>query len=257
MEVTYGSIKNQLAGGNNGGLDTTAASNRLKSLPGFPELYPQAGVVSSAYYDYQVLQDEKPVFWDGKSVNLPPIFGWGSLIGAAPPNLQFPGWLNINHTQDVAGSLTKIVGRHTLKAGAYLNHSYKAQNTGAGGIANLSFQGYVNFGNNTNNTLDSGFGYSNAALGVFKEYLQASKFIEGDMVYNQVEVFVQDNWKVTNRLTLDYGMRFVHQGPQYDQSTTRCRTSSPTNGRRRRRPCSTWPGATTARRRVRAMRATR
>ena len=132
VEVTYGSIKNQLAGGNNGGLDTSPASNRLKSLPGFPELYPQAGVVSSSYYDYQVLQKEKPVFWDGTSVNLPPIFGWGGLIGAAPPNLQFPGWLNVNHTQDVAGSLTKIVGRHTLKAGAYFNHSYKAQNTGRG-----------------------------------------------------------------------------------------------------------------------------
>ena len=180
---TYGSIKNQLAGGNNGGLDTSPASNRLKTLPGFPLLYPDAGVVSSSYYDYQVLQKEKPVFWDGTSVNLPPIFGWGGLIGAAPPNLQFPGWLNVNHTQDVAGSLTKIVGRHTLKAGGYFNHSYKAQNTGAGGIANLSFQGYVNFGNSTTNTLDTGFGYSNAALGVFTEYLQASKFIEGDMVW--------------------------------------------------------------------------
>lgn len=220
LEVTYGSIKNQLAGGGNGGLDTSAASNRLNTLGAFPLLYPNAGQVSSAYYDYTVLQAEKPVFFDGKSINLPPLFGWGSLIGAAPPNLLFPGWLNVNHTQDVAGSITKIVGRHTLKAGAYLNHSYKAQNTGAGGIPNLSFQGYVNFGNDTTNTLDSGFGYANAALGVFQQYLQASKFIEGDMVYNQVEGFVQDNWKVNNRLTLDYGLRLVHQGPQYDINNT-------------------------------------
>ena len=54
---------------------------------------------------------------------------------------------------------------------------------------NLTFQGYVNFGNNTNNTLDSGFGYANAALGVFTQYLQASKFIEGNMLYNQVEFY--------------------------------------------------------------------
>ncbi len=220
VEVTYGSIKNQLAGGNNGGLDTDPAANRLNTLGAFPELYPNAGQVSSSYYDYQVLQKEKPPFWDGKSINLPPLFGWGSLIGAGPPNLQFPGWLNINHTQDVAGSVTKIVGRHTFKAGAYVNHSYKAQNTGAGGIANLSFQGYVNFGNSTTNALDTGFGYANAATGVFTEYLQASKFIEGDMVYNQIEGFVQDNWKVTNRLTVDYGLRLVHQGPQYDQNGT-------------------------------------
>jgi hypothetical protein len=37
------------------------------------------------------------------------------------------------------------------------------------------------------------------------------------MLYNQLEFYVQDNWKATNRLTLDYGMRFVHQQPQYDQ----------------------------------------
>jgi hypothetical protein len=216
LEVTYGSIKNQLAGGNNGGLDTSPASNRLNTLGAFPELYPNAGVVDSAYYDYKVLQDTKPVFWDGKSLNLPPIFGWGSLIGAAPPNLQFPGWLNINKTQDLAGSVTRIMGRHTLKAGAYLNHSYKAQNVGT----SASFQGNVNFGNDSTNILDSGFGYANAALGVFTQYTQASKFIEGDMVYNQIEGFIQDNWKVNNRLTLDYGLRLVNQGPQYDINGT-------------------------------------
>ena len=41
------------------------------------------------------------------------------------------------------------------------------------------------------------------------------------MVYNQLEGFLQDNWKVSNRLTLDYGLRLVHQGPQYDINGTR------------------------------------
>ena len=94
-------------------------------------------------------------------MNLPPVFSWGGRIGAAPPQQRYPGWLNINRTQDVAISLTHIAGRHTIKGGYYLNHSYKAQN------ANVSWQGRVNFGNDTNNALDTGFGYANAALGVF------------------------------------------------------------------------------------------
>ena len=117
----------------------------------------------------------------------------------------------------MAISLTKVAGRHTFKGGFYNNHSFKAQNVGAGGIANLSFQGYVNFGNDTNNALDSGFGYSNAALGVYSQYLQASKFVEGSMLYNNTEGYIQDNWKVNSRLTLDYGLRLTHQQPQYDQ----------------------------------------
>jgi len=213
VELTYGSIENQLTGGGSGGVPVDKASNRNNTLSAFPNLYPDSGVLNTSYYAYQVMQDQKPPIWDGKSINLVPQFSWGGLIGNAPPNIAYPGWLNINQTHDYSASLTKVKGRHTIKAGAYLNHSYKAQNAGF----NASFAGNVDFSNNTNNTLDSGFGYSNAALGVFNQYQQASKYIEGSMLYNQLEFYVQDNWKVSNRLTLDYGMRFVHQQPQYDQ----------------------------------------
>jgi len=231
LEGTYGFIRNQLAGGasigatGTGGMLVTDSSNRLTSLPGFPLFYKDAGVVDQRYYAFGVLNDLSPVWWDGTRINLPPAFGWGSRIqgnagvGAlpGPPNQVFPGFLNINRTQDVAVSLTKVWGPHTSKAGFYNNHSFKAQNTGAGGVPNLGFQGYVNFGNDTNNALDTGFGFANAAVGVFQQYLQQSSLIEGSMIYNNTEFYLQDNWKVNPRLTLDYGIRFTRQQPQYDQ----------------------------------------
>jgi hypothetical protein len=217
VEGNYGMIKNELAGGNEGGILVNDSANRLTSLPGFPLIYGDAGKIPQDSYAYGVMQKEKPVFWDGTSVNLPPVFGWGSLIGAAPPNQRYPGWLNINRTQDVSVSVTKISGHHTMKAGFYNNHSFKAQNVGAGGIANLSFQGFVNFGNGGSNPLDTGFGYANALTGVYQQYLQASNFTEGSMLYNNTEGYMQDNWKVNSRLTLDYGLRLTHQQPQYDQ----------------------------------------
>ena len=211
VEGNYGSIKNELAGGNESGLLVNDSANRLASLPNFPLIYPNAGVIPTGSYAYQVMQAQKPVFWDGTSVNLPPVFAWGGRIGAAPPNQRYPGWLNVNKTQDFSVSLTKIAGHHTWKAGFYNNHSYKAQN------ANISWQGNIDFGNNTNNPIDTGFGYANALLGVYNTYSQQSAFVEGSMLYNNTEGYIQDNWKVNSRLTLDLGVRMTHQQPQYDQ----------------------------------------
>ena len=161
IEGTYGFIRNELAGGNENGILVNDSANRLASMPGFPLIYPNAGVLPPESYGFEVMEATSPAFWDGTSVNLPPVFNWGGRIGAAPPNQRYPGWLNINRTQDVAISLTKVTGRHTLKAGFYNNHSFKAQNTG------VTFQGTVDFDNDTANLLDTGFGYANAAVGVF------------------------------------------------------------------------------------------
>ena len=136
VEATYGFIRNELTGGNEGGVLVNEAANRLNALPGFPLIFPNAGKVNNdGYYANEVLDYVGPPLWDAQNrmMNLPPIFGWGNRIGAAPPNQRYPGWLNINRTQDVAVSLTKVMGRHTLKAGFYNNHSFKAQNVGAGG----------------------------------------------------------------------------------------------------------------------------
>jgi len=215
MEGTYGFIRNELVGGNEGGVLVNESANRLTSLPDFPMLFPDAGRVDPKYYANHVLNDVMPVWWDGSTISLPPTFAWGNRIGAAPPNQRYPGWLNINRTQDIAVSLTKIAGSHTIKGGFYNNHSYKAQNVDAGG--GLRFQPAVDFGQDTNNPLDAQFGYANAITGIFRQYQQAEKFVEGSMIYNNTEFYIQDNWKASNRLTLDYGMRFTRQQPQHDQ----------------------------------------
>ena len=40
--------------------------------------------------------------------------------------------------------------------------------------------------------------------------------MEGRYVSNNTEAYIQDNWKVNSKLTLDVGVRFVRQQPQYD-----------------------------------------
>ena len=184
--------------------------------------------VDTRYYEYKALKEIGVPFLEGETFKMAPSLNWaaggttsrlcGNVNGCnTPPNQTFPGFMNINRTQDFSISITKVRNTHTYKAGFYINHSYKAQNFGAGGNGAPSFQGALNFGNDTNNPLDTGFPWANAAIGVFSSYGQQSAFIEGSFLYNNVEWFVQDNWKVNRKLTLDYGVRFVHQQPQYDQ----------------------------------------
>ena len=211
LEATYGWVQNQL-----GSMIITDVSNRFNAgLGGLPLLYPDAGLVDPRYYENKPLQASGTPYYENGRILLPPTFAFGNRVANAPPSLTFPGFMNINRTQDFSISLTKIAGRHTLKAGFYLNHSYKAQNLGAGGGS--SFQGAISFANDGANPLDTGFGYANALLGIFTSYQQQSKFVEGSFLYDQVDWYVQDNWKVSSKLTLDYGLRFVNQRPQYDQ----------------------------------------
>jgi hypothetical protein len=119
---------------------------------------------------------------------------------------------NEHTTYDAIANLTKIRGAHTFKVGVYLQHSYKAQSSLA------SHNGQVGFVDDANNPYDTGFGYANAALGVFNTFQQASRYARPEWVYDNVEVYAQDNWKPTRRLTLDYGVRFYYLTPQWDRT---------------------------------------
>jgi len=221
LEATFGKAQNSLTGcalaqGGTGPSFCRAAlpmndSAALKNvgLGSLPFLFPDAGVVDPSYFAYEALNGVNPPIWDGKRISMVPNLAWGNRIANAPQNVPYPGYLNTNKTWDAAISLTKVISHHTFKGGFYNTHSLKAQQR-------QGWQGTITFGNDSANPLDSTFGYANAALGIFSSYAQNSKYIEGNFVYNNTEGYIQDNWKVNNRLTLDVGVRLVHQQPQYD-----------------------------------------
>ena len=119
---------------------------------------------------------------------------------------------NYNTSIDITDNLTKIWGSHTIKTGLFMQRSRKDQTSFGDNNGNY------NWGDTPSNPFDTGYGYSNALIGAYQTMDQASAYINGMYRYWNIEGFVQDTWKVTPRLTLDYGLRISWYQPQYDSS---------------------------------------
>lgn len=84
-------------------------------------------------------------------------------------------------------------------------------------VQGLLFNGSADFARNVNNPLETNWAYSNAALGVLNSYSEASSRPLMQARVNITEFFLQDNWKLRRRLTLDYGIRFYWVPPIFDK----------------------------------------
>lgn len=122
---------------------------------------------------------------------------------------------NFNTIWTFTDNLSKILGKHTIKGGVYVEHNVKIQ------PSTPAYAGNFNFGpdslNGVNNTGD---GYANALLGYVDSYSQATGRAVFNTVYMNEEFYIQDNFRATKRLTLDYGLRIYHQTPQEDTNDT-------------------------------------
>src|SRR5205085_504062 len=134
VEGTYGWSFNEIDG-----LFTSPLSNRLNAgLGDLPNLYPQAGLLDPASHAAAVFKAANSPFYVNGKVLYPPTFTWGNRITNTPPNFG-AGNVNINPSHDASASVTKLQGRHTLKAGAYWNRGRKMQQLGTAGAP--PFQG--------------------------------------------------------------------------------------------------------------------
>ncbi len=130
---------------------------------------------------------------------------------------QFP-YKNSNTTFDLYDNVSKVWGSHTMKAGIYIQRSRKDQ--AAGNSMSINFNPTNNPGGTSNlaSPTNTGHPYADALLGAFNTLNQPTRGIyQGQYRSTNVEWYLQDNWKVSRRLTLDYGLRMNWIQPQFDQ----------------------------------------
>jgi len=184
-EFTWGYGKNviNISPTSNG---LTRAANGLQGLP---VLYPGA-----------IVDDFIPTFtFDGSRLQNTGGFGTNN----AP-------FFNYNTTIELIDNFSKVLNNHVIKAGFYFQRSRKDQTTFS------NFNGSYDFGDNSSNPYDTGYGFANAAAGVYNNFNQASASLLGKYRYSNVEWYVQDTWKIRPRLSLDYGLRLYYIQPQFD-----------------------------------------
>lgn len=122
---------------------------------------------------------------------------------------------NFNPIWTYTDNLSKVVGKHSFKFGGYLENNHKIQ------PSTPAYGGNFNFSpDSLNGVTNTGDGYANALLGYVDSYSQATGRAVFNTKYWNFEFYLQDNWRVTSRLTLDIGVRFYHQTPQEDINKT-------------------------------------
>ncbi|HCC55868.1 MAG TPA: carboxypeptidase regulatory-like domain-containing protein, partial [Solibacterales bacterium] len=142
---------------------------------------------------------------------LPSLTGWGDGVAniIQPSGFQLTGSLYAKKTlPTLADNLSKVLGTHILKAGFYWEATNNNQPSSNNANGELS---YANWGGNS-----TGNAYADMLTGHIAQYTESNKDVFNKMQYKSVAFYVQDSWKATRRLTLDFGMRFDHLGPWND-----------------------------------------
>ena len=131
---------------------------------------------------------------------------WRPWAGNTRPG---PTW-NENYRYTFQNDLSWTKGRHNMKFGFVTERDAKTEPGSA------TYTGVYDFGHSGDNPLSTGNGYANALLGYFTRYEERTNRVDRERRHWQTDFYAQDTWRMTPRMTLDYGLRVAHHGAIYE-----------------------------------------
>ncbi|HEX7960111.1 MAG TPA: carboxypeptidase regulatory-like domain-containing protein, partial [Terriglobales bacterium] len=142
---------------------------------------------------------------------IPRVTNWTSVAGR-PANINWLdrwGEVGSDHIYpSVSENFTWNRGIHTFKFGSYFENLINTEAPGGNWSGTFNFaatgSGASNFTTGLGNT---GYAYANALLGNFNSYTEDSKRPFTNLQLMLLQWYAQDEWKVSPRLTLNYGLR--------------------------------------------------
>jgi len=140
----------------------------------------------------------------------PQMTGWGDGISnMLNTGFELNGTVYAKKTlPSVGDNLVKVWKTHTTKFGFYWERTWNEQ------PGNSSVNGSIAFANWGGGS--TGNAYSDMLIGQTAQYSETNFDVVPAFRYLTAEFYATDSWKISRRLTLDYGMRFSHLGPWSD-----------------------------------------
>ena len=115
------------------------------------------------------------------------------------------GIYNSNPTYTFRDNVNKIIGKHNLQFGAYIAAAQK--NEFGGELSNGSYPGYLSFNPTQFPSGTTGNPFADLLLGNIASFGQQNHLLKYYNRYKLFEPYFQDDWRITNRLTLNLGLR--------------------------------------------------
>jgi len=162
------------------------------------------------------------IFENGFNGTLPQISlgGNGNFYFAVDPG--YLPWNNSNPTYAYHDNLTWNKGRHVLQFGAYFaaiqkNEPAQEEPNGSLGFNGNANTAYTETSNSGGPFSSTGNPFADLLVGYIAGFSQPNRNLKYYNRYKVLEPFVQDDWRVTKRLTLNLGLRVSLYGSYYER----------------------------------------
>jgi hypothetical protein len=135
---------------------------------------------------------------------------------------SYEPWQHTNPTYSLSDTITKAIGKHTVLFGIQAVNARRSETNGAIGSATGDLQGLLGFSNftqpGTGNAFANFLGDVNSSSTAVASYQQDSAQLKYYNNYWIAEPYVNDDWRVSHRLTVNLGIRLSLFGNYHEQN---------------------------------------